>query len=351
MSFCSWTIVGRHWVCLFLWVVMGTGSHQDDKPATVRQEPAADKSLAFVQGRSIGMSEVRFLLSQIRATTTGQREALDQWLNQAPPDKQPAPPEIPSDVVLAAVDQWIERLVVLAFLEREQMAVPRAKVEADLRAWDERLQELGTSLEIYRKSSGISHESLFQFRQWELSWQNYLDRRVTDESLQKFFQQFPSEFDGTKKRVAHIVVVVPPVDSRDPNAVTEQSKLQMAARGKLAEIRQQIIDGSLTFAQAAAQFSQGTTADGGGDLGWVVREGPLAEVVSQTVFRLPLGEISQPIVSPHGVHLLTVLEETPGSRTYSEVVEQVKRAAIQQLWEKILANESGNLSIERRPGS
>lgn len=350
MSFCSWTIVGRHGVCLFLWVALGTGSHQDEKSAPVPQELAADKILAFVQGRSIGMSEVRFLLSQIRATTTGQREALDQWLSQTLAETPPTRAEIPSDVVFAAVDQWIERLVVLAYLEREQMAVPRAKVEADLRAWDERLQELGSSLETYRKSSGISRESLFQFRHWELSWQNYLDRRVTDESLQKFFQQFPSEFDGTQKRVAHIVLVIPPIDLEDPNAVNERSKLQMAAQGKLVEIRQQILDGSLTFAQAAAQFSQGTSADAGGELGWVVREGPLAEVVSQVVFRLPLGEISQPIVSPHGVHLLTVLEETPGSRTYSDVVEQVKRAAIQQLWEKILAQESGNLSIERRSG-
>lgn len=351
MSFCSWTMVGRHWVCTFLWVALGAGSHQDDKPGPGAQELAVDKPLAFVQGRSIGMSEVRFLLSQIRATTTGQREALDHWLRQTPADTQSTLAEIPNDIVWAAVDQWIERLVVLAFLEREQMAVPRAKVEADLRAWDERLQELGSNLETYRKSSGISHESLFQFRHWELSWQNYLDRRVTDESLQKFFQQFPSEFDGTKKRVAHVVLVIPPVDPRDPNAVKERSELQMAAREQLVGIRQQILDGSLTFAEAAAQFSQGTSADAGGELGWVVREGPLAEVVSQAVFRLPLGEISQPIVSPHGVHLLTVLEETPGSRTYSDVVEQVKRAAIQQLWEKILAQESGNLSIERRPGS
>ncbi|MBL8852998.1 MAG: peptidylprolyl isomerase [Planctomycetaceae bacterium] len=353
MSFCNWMMVFKCSVGLSFWiaVVESPTLAQDEKSKPTSAATTPDEALAYVQGRPIGMAEVRFLLRQIRASTSGQQDALDRWLGQAPADKETAPAEIPRDVVWAAVDQWIERQVVLAFLERQQMAVPRAKVEADLRSWDERLQLLGSSLEAYRQSFGISEESLFQFRHWELSWQSYLDRRVTDDSLQRYYQQFQPEFDGTKKRVAHIVIVIPPADPDHPNGAEERTKLQLEGQRKLEEVREQIKSGSLTFAQAAAKFSQGTTADAGGELGWVVREGPLAEVVSQAVFRLPLGEISQPVVSPHGVHLLTVLEETPGSQTYSQVVERVKQAAMQQLWQKIIEEEMAKLSIERRTGS
>ncbi len=352
MSFHTGMMVVKYSLGLSLWLA-GVGSPmpaQDETPKPANDGTKMDVALAFVQGRPVGMAEVRFLLSQVRASTSGQQDAMDRWLGKTPADKETTPTEIPRAVVLAAVDQWIERQVVLAFLERQQMAVPRAKVESDLRAWDERLQMLGSSLDTYRQSFGIREESLFQFRHWELSWQGYLDRRVTDDSLQKYFQQFQSEFDGTKKRVAHIVLVIPPVDPKKPDGEDERTKSQVAGQRKLEEVRQQIQSGSLTFAQAAAQFSEGTTADAGGELGWVVREGPLAEVVSRAVFRLPLGEVSQPIVSPHGVHLLTVLEETPGSQTYSQVVEKVKQAAIQQLWQKIIEQESSNLSIERGSG-
>ncbi len=347
VSFVHRCVVARCGVFLCSCVVSGSVLSQDHGLPPAKQAAVTETPFAFVQGRPVGMAEVRFLLSTLRPATVGQRESLEQWLAQTPLDKEKLEAEIPREVVLAAVDQWIERLVILAFLEREKLAVPRAKVEADLRSWDERLQELGTSLEVYRQASGISHESLFQFRHWELSWQNYLDRRVTAESLQKYFEQFQSEFDGTKKRVAHIVLVIPPLDPNHPADAAERSILQQAARVKLDEVRLQITGGSLTFEQAAAQFSQGTSADTGGELGWVVREGPLSEAVSQAVYRLKLGEISQPIISPHGVHLLVVLEESPGSRTFPQVIEQVKHAAIQQIWRKIIDQESSNLSIER----
>lgn len=181
----------------------------DGQTPAAPQKTEPERSLAIVQGRAIGMAEVRFLLSQIHPATTGQRDVVELWLQKSGGDSGPLPSSIPDEVISAAVQQWIERLIVLSFLERQQLSVPRAKVEADLQSWDQRLRELGTSLEEFRQTSGISRESLFQFRHWELSWQSYLDRRLTEESLQKYFQQFQAEFDGTQKRVAHIVLVMP----------------------------------------------------------------------------------------------------------------------------------------------
>ena len=304
----------------------------------------------MVQGRAIGMAEVRFLLSQIRPATTGQRDVVELWLQKSGGDSGTLPSSIPDEVISAAVQQWIERLIVLSFLERQQLSVPRAKVEADLQSWDQRLRELGTSLDEFRQTSGISRESLFQFRHWELSWQSYLDRRLTEESLQKYFQQFQAEFDGTQKRVAHIVLVMPADVSQNAADQEARSQWQDAACAKLQEIREQIIAGGLTFSAAAAQYSEGTSAQAGGELGWVVREGPLSEAVSQSVFRLNKGETSEPVTSPHGVHLLTVLEEVPGARTFSQVIEKVKQESMRQLWQKMVAQERSNLSIESRVG-
>ncbi len=351
MNFVAW-LAGRKWgIGVVGSILLGivSGGRQEVQPAAPQTGPVVVSELAFVQGQSITMAEVRFLLSQVRPATTGQRAALDQWLSQRSADEaEPVPVTIPEEVVSAAVSQWIERLVVLSFLEREQLAVPRTQVEADLKSWDDRLRELGTSLEAYRLSSGISYESLLRFRQWELSWQSYLDRRITEESLQKYFAQFRPEFDGTRKRVAHVVLVIPAEDPTRAKTREEQDELRRAAQAKLTEIRQRIGDGGLTFSEAAAEYSQGTSAAQGGDLGWILREGPLSEAISKEAFQLAVGEISQPILSPHGVHLVTVLEESPGSIGYEQVIEQVKTSAIQKLWQMILTQETGNLSIEHR---
>ncbi len=328
-----------------------------------RQSPAGP-TWAFVQGLPIGDGEVRFLLGRLDPATTGQRAALDAWLADAAADAPTERPALPSEVVQATVEQWIERLVVLAFLERQQMASSPERVAAELETLDKQLRELGSSLPAYCGKSGIRREALERHLQWELSWNRYVVRRVTDESLEKFFDLYPAEFDGRRRRVAHIALLwdtaaddgnIASADGdvpASPPTIPWPRPLPAGAAERieaLEQVRQRIVAGDMTFAEAAAQYSQGASAADGGDLGWTLRAGPLSEAVSQVAFRLKMGEISPPIVSPHGVHLLMVLAEEPGQRSFEQVKEQVKQVAIGELWQTILRQESPRLSIEFRP--
>jgi len=297
---------------------------QDEPPASPR-EP-----LAVVQGFAITMAEVRYLLSKVPAVTTEQRETLESWSSLS---------SLPPEIVAATTEQWIERLLVLSFLERHQLAVPLARVESDLRSWDERLQQQGSSLAQYRLKSGMSHESLLRHRCWEMSWQAYVGRRLSEPALQKYFQTFGRDFDGTRRRVAHLVLV----DSAERPATASREKL----RQQLQEWRQKIQSGELSFAAAAAGYSQGASADSGGDLGWILRDGPLVEPLSKLAFRLEIGQVSQPIDSPHGVHLLLVLAEEPGEIPFNQVKERVYQAALQDLWQTILEQERPHVTVIR----
>jgi hypothetical protein len=263
------------------------------------------------------------------------------------------------------VEQWIERLVVLAFLERNELASSPERVTAELELLDKKLREQGSSLEAYCEKSGIRRAALERHLRWELSWNRYVTRRVTDDSLKRFYELYPAEFDGRRRRLAHIVLVwgdstaeaenVKPAgeDSLLPPPPTPWPRPLRAGASEriqtLEQVRRRIVAGELTFAEAAARHSQGASAADGGDLGWTLRTGPLSEAVSQAAFRLKMGEISLPIVSPHGVHLLAVLDEEPGQRSYEQVKEQVKQVAIRELWQALLQQEAPRLSIEFRP--
>ncbi len=314
-------------------------------------EPPPTEPLAYVSGVPIGMPEVRYLLSALRATTTEQQEWLDVWIGSTGQEPSGL---LPSEVVDAAVEQWIERLVVLSHLERIQMAVVVARADSDLRALDERLQQLGTSLEAYRARFGISHESLLKYRQWELSWEEFLQRRVTEESLAKYFSVYHRDFDGTRRRVAHIVMVVEPVEEYRERAAEKgvqpealRTQAIQEAQEKLQGVRKKLVKSELTFGEAARLYSDGPSASREGDLGWVTRDGPLSAPVSLAAFRLEIGHISEPVESPHGVHLLMVLEEELGKIEYPQVKERVRRAAVRDLWTVLVEQERPHLSIFR----
>ncbi len=83
------------------------------------------------------------------------------------------------------------------------------------------------------------------------------------------------------------------------------SRDQAAAR--LQDVRQQILSGRTSFARAAQEMSQDGSAPQGGDLGWA-SPGQFVPEFEQVMERLQPGQISEPLVSRFGVHILEVTD-------------------------------------------
>ena len=82
---------------------------------------------------------------------------------------------------------------------------------------------------------------------------------------------------------------------------------QEAALARLADYRKRVQSGSATFVDLAKQFSQDSSAADGGDLGWAM-PGMFVPEFEETMNRLTDGQVSEPLVSRFGVHLIQVLE-------------------------------------------
>lgn len=78
------------------------------------------------------------------------------------------------------------------------------------------------------------------------------------------------------------------------------------ARHKLAGLRERLANGG-NFAELARLFSQDGTAPKGGDLGWIY-PGDTVPEFERAMNSLKPGEISEPVQSPFGFHLIEVLE-------------------------------------------
>ena len=123
------------------------------------------------------------------------------------------------------------------------------------------------------------------------------------------------EFSVVQSRARHILL--------RPGAQLSQDE----AVARLNTFRQQVVAGQARFEDLARQHSQDGSARQGGDLGWV-SPGQFVPEFEQVMNALRPGELSQPVVSRFGVHLIRLDERrqtTLSEREQRELVREMVR--------------------------
>lgn len=90
---------------------------------------------------------------------------------------------------------------------------------------------------------------------------------------------------------------------------------------RMADIRKEITGGQSSFAQMARQYSEDGSASRGGDLGWA-SPGQFVPEFEKALGALQPGQVSEPVISRFGVHLIQLIE-----RREVQLTEQQKREA------------------------
>ena len=130
--------------------------------------------------------------------------------------------------------------------------------------------------------------------------------QVTDEELRAYFEQVKDQYTSIERRnVRHILI--------------EAGDDEAAALALAQEVADRLQGGEDFATVAAADSDDVATAATGGELGWVdpeTFEGDLKDAI----FSLPLGQVSDPVRSPFGFHILRVDDiEAGNSSTFDEV--------------------------------
>ncbi len=115
----------------------------------------------------------------------------------------------------------------------------------------------------------------------------------------------------TQSRARHILLV--------PNARMSEKE----ARDKLSDIKKQLVTAGADFAVLAREFSQDGSAAQGGDLGWA-SPGMFVPEFEAVMNRLAPGEVSDPLVSRFGVHLIQLLERRKATLSQADQRESVR---------------------------
>lgn len=140
--------------------------------------------------------------------------------------------------------------------------------------------------------------------------QKEIGEKITleDKEVQDYFQANPDEFSGDKLRARHIL-------------------LQNEDEAKLAleRLKKEPFE-DVAKAMSRDQF----TAVKGGDLDYLGREQMIPEF-AKAVFALKPGEVSGPVKTPFGVHLIKLVDRKKGQPlAFEQVKDQLKQRMLEQ---------------------
>lgn len=100
-------------------------------------------------------------------------------------------------------------------------------------------------------------------------------------------------------------------DYINPNLdVTEvrASHILVKTRQEAVKIRKEIVNGDISFEDAAEKYSLCPSSVNGGDLGYFKR-GQMVQPFSDVAFDLKVGQISDPVGTKFGWHLIKVVDK------------------------------------------
>lgn len=218
----------------------------------------------------------------------------------------------------ALVQQVLERMIVESI---ELQMAERAGIRVDDNRVNETLENIARqnnmTTEQFRRTvvdEGISWRNLRDQIRRELVVGQLRQRRVgariqiTEQDVENFLNSEVAKTNlAPDYRLGHILIGVNP--GSDLNAAEEK-----------ALAIYQDLQGGADFARLAAQHSAGEQALAGGDLGWR-KAAQLPTLFADTVLDMKAGEVSRPIRSPSGFHIIKVLDLRGGTEQF---VQQTK---------------------------
>ena len=224
------------------------------------------------------------------------------------------------------LEELIARRLVLAYAQRTGSAATEAEIEATRAQLKSRLAARRQTLADLLKAESMGEADLRRQLSWNIVWEKFRSRYMTPQRAEAYFEAHRRELDGTEIAVSHILLR--PSAGGGPAALDEVTK-------QAEVIRREITAEKLPFAEAARKHSAGPSREDGGRLGFIGRHGPMDETFSRAAFALDVGQVSQPVRTPFGIHLIRCDESRPGGKRLSDVRKEVEDALARELLDKL----------------
>lgn len=287
--------------------------------------PAAGEEVAvYLNGEPIHEKDIRGLFDPVMIAQGADPNQLDAMF-----------PMFRSQVL----DVLIQHRLLGALAAKEGITISddeiRARIESDLERYlkrsemtrevlEERFRgERGVSLDEYIQRQmknpvtreGLLHQKLIQTKHPERL-------EISDKDVEEQYKLIVEQRyrQPERARVSHILI--------GTFGMSEEEK--KIAREKAEEVRKQAAAPGADFAALAKEHSTSPSREQGGERGWLVREGPLNDPLTEPAFRLKPDEVSEVIETEHGYNIIKVTAREPARTIPLEEVKDELREEMRE---------------------
>ena len=236
----------------------------------------------------------------------------------------------------------VNQHLVEAFLAQQKITVPSQQLDESVLRVEKLIRKKGDDPKQVLAKLGFTPEKLRNAIALPLSWNIYAKREITPAQMQAYFDAHREELDGTRVEASHILLKL--------SSDAEQDTVQQAKQ-KLADLRKQILAGTVSFSDAAAQHSEAPSKNEGGKLVTSAYRGKMPVVLTEQIFPLKAGEISEPFQSPFGVHIVTLNKKHPGQFSLEDVRGEIFKILSHSLWETTIQKLRSTAKIDWKTDS
>ncbi len=272
--------------------------------APVKKEDDSNKILATVNGENINQKDVNLILTRFG--------------NQISEEQLPA-------ITKQILDGLITQKLIMQFIRDNKIEPAKATIDAELNKVREEIKSnpslANQTLEQVLESHGSSIDDLKKDITISLSLEKYLGKELDDQKLKAHFEQNKAAYDETEIKASHVLV-----DTRTMKTDEELAQ----AKDKINKARAEVVAGK-DFADIAKQYSDCPSKEKGGDLGFFKRKGQMVEPFAAAAFALKVGQVSDPVKTNFGYHIIKVTEIKQGKDVkFDDIKQSVKQDILQE---------------------
>jgi len=242
------------------------------------------------------------------------RKDFDRRLNVFRRMNQDVTPEIKKQVV----GQLTKKMLLKQFVDKQDISAGKEEVQAEIEKIKFFLQNNPNNkdkpLDEILEGQGSSLSELEEEVSRALALSKYLENSVSDADKRSYFDANKDAFNGARVKASHVLI-----DTRNLKTDAEREEAK-----KKIEIVKVEIDKGADFAEMAKKYSNCPSAEKGGDIGFFQRKGSIVEEFAVVAFAMEVGEISEPVKTQFGYHIIMVTEKEEGEDVrYEDVTDMV----------------------------
>ncbi|MBN1488847.1 MAG: peptidylprolyl isomerase [Phycisphaerae bacterium] len=233
-------------------------------------------------------------------------------------------PALPDEVLHRkrqdAVSNEMLRYMYETYWKEHPDLVSEEEIANELNSLKDRLERSGQKLEDLLSMNNMTEAALRDRLALQVVHRKVREAASSDEKVDEFYEAHKDEFDGTMLVVTHILIRVHPVFGTPADSE--------AAKAKLAELKKQITAGEITFDAAMREHSEDLSWTRQPEMGPFPRHGRMVDSFAAAAFALQPGEISEPVESRFGWHLIQCISRSSGQAAPPEQAKAIIRQVL-----------------------